>query len=78
MFFGARNFIRKMGVSLANLLFPSFLLLGRSVDNPLGVRLSAIAAGVFCLLGFVFFVLYREDEIEAVLQEHEDVPQETE
>ena len=78
VFFGARNFIRKMGVSLANLLFPSFLLLGRSVDNPLGVRLSAIAAGVFCLLGFVFFVLYREDEIEAVLQEHEDVPQETE
>ncbi len=74
VFFGARNFVRKMGVSLANLLFPSFLLLGRSLDNPLGVRISAVAAAAFCLLGFLFFMRYREDEIEAVLRAHEESP----
>lgn len=72
IFFGARNFVRKMGISFANLLFPSFLLLGRSVENPTGVRLSAVFAGLFCLLGFVFFLFYREKDIDEVLARHED------
>ncbi len=60
MFFGARNFMMKLGISLANLIFPSLLLLGKSIDNPLGVRVSAICAVVFCIIGFIVFLNYKE------------------
>ncbi len=60
MFYAARNFMMKLGISIANLIFPSLLLLGKSVENPLGVQLSAVCAFVFCLLGFFIFSLYEE------------------
>ena len=41
-------------------IFPSLLLLGKSSDNPFGVRASAACAVVFCVLGMVFFRQYRE------------------
>jgi Na+/melibiose symporter-like transporter len=73
MFFGARTLMMKMGLALSNLVFPSFLLLGKSVENPLGVRLAAIGAcAVLCFsaLAFtrfdeksVFRVLHRKGEI---------------
>ena len=62
MFFGARNFMMKMGVALANLIFPSLLLLGKSVDNPWGIRLSALCAFAFCVIGYLVFLKYEEVE----------------
>ncbi len=61
MFYGVRNFMMKMGITLANLIFPSLLLWGKSVDNPLGVQLSALAAVLFCLAGYFLFRQYEED-----------------
>ncbi|MFT4973646.1 MAG: GPH family glycoside/pentoside/hexuronide:cation symporter [Saprospiraceae bacterium] len=58
MFYGVRNFMMKMGISLANLIFPSLLLFGKSTDNPLGVQITAAAAVVFCLIGWGFFRKY--------------------
>ena len=55
MFYGTRNLMMKLGISVANLIFPSLLLLGKSVDNPLGVRLSAFCAFGFCLIGWLIF-----------------------
>ncbi len=55
MFFGVRNFGMKFGMSLANLIFPSLLLLGKSTDQPLGVQVAAGLAVLFCLLGFFLF-----------------------
>ncbi len=67
IFFGARTFMMKMGISLANLLFPSLLLLGKSVDNPLGIRLSAVAAVGFCVLGLLAFLRYDEKKVLKIL-----------
>ncbi|MCB9307938.1 MAG: MFS transporter [Lewinellaceae bacterium] len=60
MFFGVSAFTMKIGVSLANLIFPSLLLFGKSAENPLGVQLTAVAAIVFCLIGWKSFSGYRE------------------
>jgi len=60
MFFGVRSFETNLGVSAANILFPSFLLLGMTVAHPLGIRLSAVASAVICVAGFAVFRLYDE------------------
>ena len=60
MFYAVRNFMMKLGASLANLIFPSLLLLGKSSENPLGVKVSAVLAVVFCLIGFFIFTSYKE------------------
>lgn len=69
MFFGTRNLVRKVGVSVANLLFPSFLLLGRSSDEPTGIFLSVLTAAALCLVGFLAFLFYREGDIAETLAE---------
>lgn len=61
MFFGVRAFVMKIGISLANLVFPSLLLFGRSAERPLGVQLTTIAAIVFSLAGWWIFRRYREN-----------------
>ena len=60
MYFGFRTFMMKLGVSLALLIFPTLLNFGKSVDNDWGVRLTAIAAFAFCLLGWFLFRNYKE------------------
>ena len=69
MFFGTRNLVRKIGVSLANLMFPSFLLLGRSPEAPFGILLSVVVAAGLCLVGFLAFLFYRERDIFEALGE---------
>lgn len=63
MFYAVRTFMMKLGVSLANFIFPSLLLLGKSVEEPLGVKLSAVCAFLFCITGLLIFSLYREQVI---------------
>jgi len=65
IFYGTRNFMMKMGISIANLLFPSFLLLGKSIDNPVGVRYSVLAALVFSVIGMLVFFRFRENSFVA-------------
>jgi glycoside/pentoside/hexuronide:cation symporter, GPH family len=59
MFFAVFSFIMKAGVSVANLIFPSLLLLGKSVDNSLGVQLAAWLALLSCVLGALLFYRIR-------------------
>ncbi|MBK8473598.1 MAG: MFS transporter [Sphingobacteriales bacterium] len=59
-FFAVRTFMMKVGISLANLLFPSVLLLGKSTDNDLGIRFTALLAVCFCLAGVLFLTRYKE------------------
>jgi GPH family glycoside/pentoside/hexuronide:cation symporter len=72
IFFGTRTFVMNLGIAVANFLFPSFLLLGKDVENSLGVRMSAAAAAVFCGLGFILFSLYDEKAILAEIRKHQD------
>jgi Na+/melibiose symporter-like transporter len=73
IFFGARTFMMKMGIALANLLFPSLLLLGKSAASPVGIRASALCALAFCLLGMAFFLRYDEKKVIATLARKERV-----
>ncbi len=63
IFFGTRTFLMNVGIAIANQLFSSFLLLGKSVTNPLGVRLSSVVATGFCALGLVLFWRYDEEAV---------------
>lgn len=60
MFFGIRILIMKLGIALANMSFSWLLLLGKSVDNDLGIRLTAALAMLGCLAGFAVFRQYEE------------------
>jgi glycoside/pentoside/hexuronide:cation symporter, GPH family len=59
MFYAVSAFMMKVGVTFANLFFPSLLILGKSVENPLGVQLSVLAAFIFCMAGFFVFRKYE-------------------
>jgi glycoside/pentoside/hexuronide:cation symporter, GPH family len=63
MFYAVAAFMMKVGVSLANLIFPSLLVFGKSTENPFGVQLSVAAALFFCTLGFFVFRNYDEKAI---------------
>lgn len=71
MFFGVRSFETNVGISIANILFPSLLALGMSVANPFGIRMSAIVSTGICLLGFLVFFRYDERKVLASLAKRE-------
>ncbi len=60
MFYAMAAFMMKVGISLANLIFPSLLILGKSKTNPMGVQLTILAAILFCGLGYMVFKKYEE------------------
>ncbi len=60
MFFAARNFMMKVGVSLANLIFPTLLLFGKEIGNDTGIRLTGVFAMLCCLAGWWFFTKYQD------------------
>ena len=73
IFFGARTFMSKMGQSVAGIMFPSLLLMGRSVENDMGIRMTALASVVFLLVGLMFLLVYNEEEINSTLSSNENV-----
>jgi Na+/melibiose symporter-like transporter len=71
MFFAARTFMMKLGQSIANLIFPSFLLLGQTVTNDWGIRLTGAAAFSFCVIGLLLFLMYDEKKVMRILSTKE-------
>ena len=67
MFYGTRNFMSKIAGSLTAFVFPSMLLLGRSVENDFGIRLTGIVALCFAVISFIFISVYNEKEIHRQL-----------
>jgi GPH family glycoside/pentoside/hexuronide:cation symporter len=64
MYFGTQNFVEKTTTSLAPLLLGGLLALGRTADDPLGIRLVGPVAGLLVLAGWVVFRGYRlPDEV---------------
>ncbi len=60
MFYGIAAFMMKIGISLANLIFPSLLLLGKSVENPRGIQAAIGVALFFCIVAMIHFKNYDE------------------
>lgn len=68
VFFGSRGLVMKLGIAAANLIFPSLLLLGRTAEQNLGVRLTGIAAGLVAIAGALLLLGYREERVVAIIQ----------
>ncbi len=64
MFYAARGFTMKIGISIATFLFPTLLLMGKSVENDMGIRATGVAAMIFCILGLILFQFYEEKPVE--------------
>lgn len=73
VFFGVRAFETNVGISIANVLFPSLLTLGMSVANPAGIRMSALVSVPVCAFGLVAFLRYDERKTLASLAKKESL-----
>ncbi|MEM7180989.1 MAG: MFS transporter [Spirochaetota bacterium] len=62
LFYAARTLMQKFGQTFGILVFSSLLLLGRSGENPLGVRLTGPVAALFCMAAILLFMKYNEKE----------------
>lgn len=78
MFFAARTFAMKFGQSIAMLVFTSLAVLGTTQDltsndltaSPVGLRIVAIVAVVFCILGAVILLSYDEKKVMNDITSH--------
>ena len=59
MFYATQNFFEKVTYALPPLLLSLVLQLGDSADDPLGIRLAPLVAGILVLVGFVLWPRYR-------------------
>ena len=75
MFFAARTFAMKFGQSVAMLVFTSLAVLGTAQDltsndltaSPTGLRIVAVTAVCFCVLGAVILASYDEKKVMKTL-----------
>ncbi len=58
-YYGAQNFVERTATAVGQPLVLLLLLLGRTTDNPLGIRLVGPVAGLIVLLGYLSFRRYR-------------------
>ena len=80
MFFAARTFAMKFGQSVAMLVFTSLAVLGTAQDltsndltaSPVGLRIVAVAAVFFCLLGALLLASYDEKAVMAAISKKEE------
>lgn len=62
-FFGVKFFVMKIGLSLTSLLFPTLLLLGNSIDNNLGVRMTAFVGLIGSVIAMVLMFKVRMPQL---------------
>ena len=80
MFFAARTFAMKFGLSIAMLVFTSLAVLGTTQDltsndltaSPVGLRIVAVVAVVFCVLGAVILAAYDEKSVMKTISSGSD------
>ena len=80
MFFAARTFAMKMGQSVAMLVFTSLAVLGTTQDlksndltaSPIGLRIVAIVAVCFCVLGAIILMAYDEKKVMKTITDNAD------
>lgn len=73
VFAAARSFITKMGTSIAIMIVPSLTVIGATTGENigrLGLKLTALVGGIFCLGAIFFFYKYHEDEVLDLIHQH--------
>lgn len=68
-FGGAASILSTIPLNVPGLVFPSLLLLGRSTDNPAGVRLTAVTGAFTIGLAFLILLFYNEKRTLLTLAE---------
>jgi glycoside/pentoside/hexuronide:cation symporter, GPH family len=63
MFFGTRTFMSKIGQMFSMLILSALLLSQGNVSDELSIRLTAVTAAVFCLIGLLILLMYNEKKI---------------
>ena len=59
MFYATQNFFEKVTFALPPALLALVLLLGDSTEDPLGIRLAPVVAGVLAISGIALWHRYR-------------------
>lgn len=59
-YYALKTFMMKIGVAITSLIFPSLLLLGKSPENPLGIRMVALVCVMCSLLSYVIMKKYKD------------------
>jgi glycoside/pentoside/hexuronide:cation symporter, GPH family len=59
-YYGLKTFMMKIGVAITSLVFPSLLLLGKSPENPLGIRMVAVTCVLAAIASFMVMRKYRD------------------
>ena len=70
IFGAAKSFIVKMGNSLAIMIVPSLVVTGAAAGENVGVlglKLTAVAGAVFCILAIFVLSRYNEAEVLATI-----------
>jgi glycoside/pentoside/hexuronide:cation symporter, GPH family len=66
MYFGTNGLILKIAMGLSTFVTGMMLqFFGSTAANPLGVQLTGVVAGIFCLLGAIVFLYYPEKDVMA-------------
>ena len=68
MYFGTRSFLNKVGGTLAVIILPSILAIGKSTENDIGIRVSAIVAAVVVVLSLISFLKYDEKGVLSTIK----------
>lgn len=75
IFGAAKSFIVKMGNSLAIMIVPSLVVTGAAAGENVGVlglKLTAVAGSLFCILAIFVLLRYREKEVLATIKKASD------
>lgn len=71
IFGAAKSFIVKMGNSLAIMIVPSLVVTGAVAGENVGVlglKLTAVVGGAFCLLAILVFLRYKEKDVLTTIE----------
>lgn len=72
-FFGVKFFVMKIGISLTSLLFPTLLLFGNSLENNLGVRLTAVVGLIGGIIALILMFKVKNPELIDEIHSHEKI-----
>jgi GPH family glycoside/pentoside/hexuronide:cation symporter len=69
MYFAARNFFYKLGMTAGIMLFTILTIWGKDPGDDFGIRLNGLVGFAFCVLAGLTFLLFKEKKIQHEITE---------